>query len=287
MSAEEIVADQFFVNRNGKIFGPFTQEAVKLAANTNKLTADDLISTSKDGPWKKLQGSAEEAGPADDGAGPYDSFGEESDDSRSDNDSHNALPPLPVSPRQATRQRPAIDDEDDNPYSSFKSKNASRETMVIGSARVASPLQRLVAAIVDSFAGFVFVLPGIVPLIIAIQTADPRDQDIPPIAIAGFALMALGAFALIACQLYLQINRAQSIGKWYCNLRIFDVETMQPAGFFKNWFLRTFVNLLLNCIPLFGGIYGVVDLCFIFSDNHRCLHDLLAGTQVIDISPQS
>lgn len=80
------------------------------------------------------------------------------------------------------------------------------------------------------------------------------------------------------------MTRAQSIGKWYCKLQIFDVETIQPAGFFKNWFLRSFVNGLISGVPFVGGLYGLVDVLFVFSENHRCLHDHIAGTQVMDIS---
>ena len=30
-----------------------------------------------------------------------------------------------------------------------------------------------------------------------------------------------------------------------------------------------------------GGLFSIVDICFIFRDDRRCIHDLIAGTQVV------
>jgi uncharacterized RDD family membrane protein YckC len=48
-----------------------------------------------------------------------------------------------------------------------------------------------------------------------------------------------------------------------------------------NVLLRGVVNGLLSIIPL----YGLVDALFIFREDKRCLHDLIAGTIVVRGNP--
>jgi uncharacterized RDD family membrane protein YckC len=81
-------------------------------------------------------------------------------------------------------------------------------------------------------------------------------------------------------QLVMLCTRAQTVGKWCCRIRIYDVATGRPATWERSWLLRTFVNNLPGMIPCLGLLYFLVDACFIFRDDRRCLHDLLAGTQV-------
>lgn len=61
-----------------------------------------------------------------------------------------------------------------------------------------------------------------------------------------------------------------------------DYETDQPAGPMKAIVLRMFVN---GCLSVVGnGAYSMLDTLFVFSKEHRCLHDLIAGTYVANIS---
>ena len=50
------------------------------------------------------------------------------------------------------------------------------------------------------------------------------------------------------------------------------------AAGLANVLLRVVVNGLLGFIPL----YGVVDILFIFREDRRCIHDLIAGTVVVN-----
>ena len=100
----------------------------------------------------------------------------------------------------------------------------------------------------------------------------------------GVILMVFGALALLIVQLYLLINRSQSVGKYLVKTQIFDYETRTPAGFVKTFLLRGVVNNLITNIPCVGAIYAIVDPLFVFSEEHRCLHDQIAGTYVVDIS---
>lgn len=63
-----------------------------------------------------------------------------------------------------------------------------------------------------------------------------------------------------------------------------DINTGMPADFVHCFLLRLFVNGLIAAIPCVGLIYSIVDICFIFREDRRCIHDLLAQTCVVDIS---
>ncbi|MBC7815371.1 MAG: hypothetical protein IAG10_00565 [Planctomycetaceae bacterium] len=69
--------------------------------------------------------------------------------------------------------------------------------------------------------------------------------------------------------------------KYFVGTRIMDYQTNMPADFLKSFVLRSLVNGIIGAVVPF---YGLVDILFIFGDEHRCLHDQLSGTYVVDIS---
>ncbi|HIB35817.1 MAG TPA: hypothetical protein EYO26_05415, partial [Dehalococcoidia bacterium] len=55
----------------------------------------------------------------------------------------------------------------------------------------------------------------------------------------------------------------------------------EQAGFFVNVVLREWVMGLIGIFPMIGGIIQLVDVMFIFRNDRKCIHDLIAGTVVI------
>lgn len=47
--------------------------------------------------------------------------------------------------------------------------------------------------------------------------------------------------------------------------------------------LILFVIQVLYQIPVAGSIFSLVDVLFIFREDHKCIHDLIADTIVIDV----
>jgi uncharacterized RDD family membrane protein YckC len=77
------------------------------------------------------------------------------------------------------------------------------------------------------------------------------------------------------------IQRAQIIGKALLGIKIVDEATRDHPGFVKLVLVR---GLLFNAayrIPLFGGALFLVDSSLVFSEQHRTLHDRVAGTLVV------
>ena len=143
--------------------------------------------------------------------------------------------------------------------------------------------KRFLGSMADGLAGMVFVGPGF-GLMAAGGGFDEQNPEPSPLAMAGIGLMVLGALALFGLQIYLLATRSQSVGKYLVKTQIYDCETNAPAGFVKCGLMRILVNSLIGAIPCVGGFYSIADILFIFSDDHRCLHDRLAGTYVVDIS---
>lgn len=129
----------------------------------------------------------------------------------------------------------------------------------------------------------------IVPLLLAasifaiamVVTGARRFEDLPQTT--QFALVGgfIGGLVLIGVvQIYMLVKHSQTLGKRICKIRIYNLETRQPADWVRTILLRIFVNGLVGAIPCVGGLYSLVDVCFIFRADRRCIHDLIAGTVV-------
>ncbi len=141
--------------------------------------------------------------------------------------------------------------------------------------------QRFLGAFIDGFGKFVCIVPG---YILMIWASLDQQSDTPEIALIGLLIVLMGGLTLLALNLYLLATRSQSIGKWFVNTQITDYETGEPATFAKTFVLRGMVNSFIAGIPCVGPMYALVDICMIFGEERRCIHDQIAGTEVVDIS---
>jgi uncharacterized RDD family membrane protein YckC len=98
--------------------------------------------------------------------------------------------------------------------------------------------------------------------------------------VIGAVLGGLWILALAIVQIYLLSTRGHTLGKRWMKIRIVKLDGSNP-GFVSAVLLRAFVNGLISAIPYVGGFYGLVDILFIFRQDQRCLHDLIAGTRVV------
>ena len=87
--------------------------------------------------------------------------------------------------------------------------------------------------------------------------------------------------ALVAVQCALLSFRGQSIGKLLLGIRIVRVSNGQTAGFLHAFLLRGVIPWVLSQIPILGKLFWLVDVCFIFGDQRRCVHDYIGGTKVV------
>ena len=98
----------------------------------------------------------------------------------------------------------------------------------------------------------------------------------------GIALLCIGWLALLIVQAIFLIKRGQSLGKMIVGIKIVKVSDESVPGFVKVFVLRMFVPSLLTGIPYLGWLLGLIDTLFIFRDDRRCVHDLIAETKVVN-----
>lgn len=89
--------------------------------------------------------------------------------------------------------------------------------------------------------------------------------------------------ALVVVQAVLLSLRGQSIGNLLTRTKIVNVTDGETAHFVRAFLLRGCLARVFRQIPAFGGIFWIVDSCFIFRNDRRCLHDLIAGTKVVKV----
>lgn len=144
----------------------------------------------------------------------------------------------------------------------------------------AGPGIRLGAAFLD---GLLY-LPGVVPMFIGIGMADGgRTAEN-----TGWMVMGIGLLVILGIAIYnlvLLATRGQTLGKRIAGIRIVTYPDGENPGGVKTILLRGFVNGLIGAVPMIGGIYSLVDVLFIFSEDNRCLHDRIAGTYVVHGQP--
>jgi uncharacterized RDD family membrane protein YckC len=152
-----------------------------------------------------------------------------------------------------------------------------------GQAPLADLGKRFLGALLDGLAGLVLVGPGYA-IMIAGAVQSEGQQNPSPLTFVGLGLLLLGGLALLVIQLVLLAKRSQTIGKYVMKTQITNFQTHQPADFVKSFVLRSLVSGLIGAVPFVGAIYALADILLIFRQDRRCIHDLIAGTYVSNIS---
>lgn len=86
-------------------------------------------------------------------------------------------------------------------------------------------------------------------------------------------------FAMHSYSLY---QYGQTLGKRFMGIAIVTLDNRKPA-FFPLIAQRYFSQWLMGMVPMIGIGLRLADVALIFRGDKRCLHDLIAGTKVIDL----
>ena len=92
----------------------------------------------------------------------------------------------------------------------------------------------------------------------------------------------LGLTIFLIIHGYLLSKYGQTVGKKIVGTRIVDKGTGKIIPLGKIFILRVLPISIISQIPLIGGLFGLADSLFIFRDDKRCIHDLIAGTIVVE-----
>lgn len=148
----------------------------------------------------------------------------------------------------------------------------------------ASPERRLAGQLIDSVAAVVMVAPILVVgvalgLVVSSEAAAPGTPE----GNASSAIVLAAFLPYAGLNAFLVSTRGQSIGKIVSGTRIVGVDGT-AVGFVRGVVVRSWVFLALQLIPCLGPLLSIADAVSIGAQNHRMLHDKLAGTRVIRVA---
>lgn len=162
-----------------------------------------------------------------------------------------------------------------NPYAAPAARVAevSATNALVKSTR----LNRLGAVLLDTA---VLVVPAIViAVMLPSMQVDGRTSSAFSIAMGVFGL---GIIAFVIYQFVMLYRHGQTLGKKILGIRIVRSDGSR-AGFGRLLLLRYLIPGVIGAIPFIGILFSLVDPLFIFGDEKRCVHDLLADTIVVDV----
>lgn len=139
---------------------------------------------------------------------------------------------------------------------------------------------RLGAAIIDT----IILLVILMPLLFVggyftyVMEAAQRGEDVG----LGYALLSAvaGFVVFVLVQGWPLHTSGQTWGKRLLQIKIVDLEGRKPS-LGRLLGARYFPMQAVGSIPLIGGVLGLVNVLFIFRNDRRCVHDLIAGTRVV------
>lgn len=144
---------------------------------------------------------------------------------------------------------------------------------------------RLGATIIDGVIATVAAVPIFVGLAMMGESTQAYNEDSAvapsPLAVGMIGLGVVLILALVVWQVVLLSKRGQTLGKKFLGIRIVRFDTNANPGFVQAVLMRSVVPGLIGSVPLLGGIFSLVDICFIFREDRRCIHDLMANTKVV------
>jgi uncharacterized RDD family membrane protein YckC len=136
---------------------------------------------------------------------------------------------------------------------------------------------RFGAAFIDSF----IMIAIVTPLMWAFGEFDDLSRLEEREYLRSALWSVAGFFIWMGVNGYLLFKHGQSVGKRIVGIRIVNIDDNRRTPFSKLVLLRTLPVQLVAAIPLLGSLLTLVDVLFIFRQDRRCVHDLIAGTRVV------
>jgi uncharacterized RDD family membrane protein YckC len=154
-----------------------------------------------------------------------------------------------------------------NPYAA---PGADLDTGLAGDTQtLAGRGGRLAASILDGLVlGFV---PGVILVVAGIGKGPDAAPNPLAMGVAGLFLLGVAIY-----QIWSLATKGQTLGKKWLGIKIVKLDG-SPISFGSAVVMRALVPGLLGIVPGFG----LVDILFIFRDDRRCIHDLIAATKVV------
>ena len=174
-------------------------------------------------------------------------------------------------------------------------ESESRDVVRRDATETAGRGARIGAALVNAMIYLLSTIPGSLLISRKLLEQNPElaqgglpkmdELDLAPL-MGGVMWVWIGILGAVVFQAILLGLRGQNLGKMLVGIRVVRVDNGESAGFVRGALLRFLVPfaimVVLNALTaVLGFFFLLVDFCFIFREDGRCLHDLMAGTKVV------
>ena len=140
-------------------------------------------------------------------------------------------------------------------------------------------MQRLAATGLD------WSLITVVTLLVILATGVlEHAEDYANVGQSAVNAVLCGLPAYLILNGWLLWTRGQTAGKAAMSLMIVDHPTGNCASFWKLLFVRALIPVVVIAVGFIWELLWLlvlIDFCFIFRKDQRCLHDWIAGTRVV------
>ena len=170
-----------------------------------------------------------------------------------------------------------------NPFAAPSDEIVTGSSMV----RLAPYSSRFIGAMIDSLLSI-----GALCLGFPIMAMDPNisefGAELGTLGHAGTAVSLIALFTLTCLQWYWITTLGQSVGKRVMKTQIRKINE-RPVDFVSGVIMRSWIiGFAFGFVQLFtcgllGWVVYLVDAIAIFGSERRCLHDLIAGTKVVEL----
>lgn len=144
---------------------------------------------------------------------------------------------------------------------------------------LASRVSRLAAVIVDAIIMMVINLPVMAVAGVFGQIARGEQMSFAQSLLWGL----FGIVVFLIVNGYFLARDGQTVGKKVLGVRIVRNEDGQLQSAGKVIGLRYVLLQVIYSVPCVGSLFALVDVLFIFREDKRCIHDMIAGTKVVKV----
>ncbi len=150
------------------------------------------------------------------------------------------------------------------------------ETVELIESEKASRWSRLWAALIDMLIMMAITLP----IAYFMGSFEYIQAGKEPPLMSAIVVGVISITSFFAVNGKLLKENGQTVGKRINNIKIVNLDDSLPD--FKELIIKRYIPFFgFPYIPFIGGIVNLVNVCWIFGKESRCLHDVIANTKVI------
>ena len=144
--------------------------------------------------------------------------------------------------------------------------------------KLASRWKRLLGSIVDS----IIIRLITVPLMYFTGAFDGIMEGRQPSHLYSLGIGCVGIVCFLLINFKFLKDSGQTIGKKAVGTKIVDDEG-NPVTFSGQLLKRYGFYFFIGLVPVAGSLLNLVNIITIFGAKKKCIHDMVGGTQVVDV----